>query len=90
MRVGSVSTGALRISWRQNLPILRAPVPRPVDPQPTLTPRSDSKRPIAGLIASGAAVRAHQSYQATQRLRAVSTVAEIARSSDTAADGQVS
>ena len=36
MRVGSDSTGALRIGWRQNLPILRAPVPRPVDPQRVL------------------------------------------------------
>ena len=46
---------------------------------------------MAGRIASGAAVPAHQSYQATQRLWAVSgMVAETAGSSDTAADGQVS
>jgi len=41
MRVGSTSTGALRIGWRQNLPVLRAPVPRPVDTQP---PRSHPAR----------------------------------------------
>jgi hypothetical protein len=48
MRAGSTSTGALRIGWRQNLPILRAPVPRPVDPSYAVTPHSNPKRPLCG------------------------------------------
>ena len=52
MRVGLISTGALRIVRRQNPPILRAPVPRLVDPASTATPAQIQK----SLFAEGADV----------------------------------
>src|SRR5439155_11454204 len=52
MRVGSTSTGALRIGGVENLPILRAPVPRPVDPLPRAhTPLRSEAPPITALSA---------------------------------------
>jgi hypothetical protein len=45
-RVASVSTGAPRIGWLQNLPILGAPVPRPVGPSRYPTPRLDPRRRV--------------------------------------------
>ena len=61
VRVGFVSTGALRIDWRQNPPILRAPVPRPRT-LTHLTPRSDPK----GRSTSSAHHRRHRPHRRTR------------------------